>query len=242
MMKTSEPVAGRATVIDEPLLEFGSGQLAADPHDGLALYGPYSAGSPSHPQSPSYGLIAPTEGVTAFSDWARAMNRGCAFANAKKHRIWPPYPGFEVAFGSRWSEKPTTTFTLDRAKLIDASRKRDPHERCAAVVDQFMDAFEKTKKIDAKLSVAVCVIPEEVWVNCRPESRVLDPIGEHVSPDRRKARRLGQRDFFDVVNLEQYQYSPNFRRQLKARSMRYDIPIQIIRESTLRLSDEKEFG
>lgn len=37
-------------------------------------------------------------------------------------------------------------------------------------------------------------------------------------------------------------YSTDFRRQLKARAMEYEIPIQILRESTLRLDDEATFG
>ncbi|MBK9622573.1 MAG: hypothetical protein IPO31_25610 [Candidatus Obscuribacter sp.] len=47
---------------------------------------------------------------------------------------------------------------------------------------------------------------------------------------------------FNTFDSEQYQLSPDFRRQLKARCMQFEIPIQIIRESTLRLSDEMTQG
>jgi hypothetical protein len=47
---------------------------------------------------------------------------------------------------------------------------------------------------------------------------------------------------FANVNFDQYQLSPDFRRQLKARSMKYGIPLQIIRESTLRLNNENPPG
>src|SRR5205807_5017415 len=42
--------------------------------------------------------------------------------------------------------------------------------------------------------------------------------------------------------LEQYHLSPDFRRQLKARSMKLNIPLQLVRESTLLLTDERKAG
>lgn len=234
--------------LDEPLLQFAEGQFAADPHDGLALYGPFSLGQPSHPQTPAYMVIGPPEGVRAMLAWSEAMNRSFAAPETKKtplaklHRLWPPYPGFEVAFGSPWSEKPTASFELDRDKLIEASCKKDPHERCFAVVEQFMEAFEKARKHDAKIAVAVCVVPDEVWTNCRPRSHVAKPSDTGISAEAKKSRKRGQRELFEEFDPEQYQLSPDFRRQLKARTMRYDVPLQIIRESTLRLTDDNALG
>ena len=42
------------------------------------------------------------------------------------------------------------------------------------------------------------------------------------------------KDFFEPYEMEQYSYSVDFRRQIKARVMELEIPIQIIRESTLQ--------
>jgi hypothetical protein len=158
--------------LDEPSLQFASGQYACDPHDGLALFGPFSQGQPSHPQTPAFMLIGTPEGVRAMRTWSEAMNTSFAVPEVRKHRLWPPYPGFEVAFGSRWSSEPAACHELDRAKLLDASRKRDNHERCFAVVEQFMEGFEKVRKQDAKFGVAICVVPDEVRTNCRTEYRI----------------------------------------------------------------------
>jgi hypothetical protein len=236
-------------MLDEPLLEFAEGQLASDPHDGLALFGPFTKGAPAHPQTPAYIVIGAKEGVEAMRLWSEAMNSSFAAVDpralegtTRKQRLWPPYPGFEVAFGGHWSERAAASFELDRNKLLEASRKRDPHERCFAVVDQFMGVFEKTRKHDDKAKVAICVVPDEVWMNCRPKSRVVKPSDEPLSTEERRSRRRGQGDFFKTFNSEQYQFSPDFRRQLKARAMGYDLPLQIIRESTLRLSDDAKLG
>ena len=50
-------------------------------------------------------------------------------------------------------------------------------------------------------------------------------------------------DFFESYEPKEYSYSLDFRRQIKARVMELEIPIQIIRESTLRLAAaEQRFG
>jgi len=51
--------------------------------------------------------------------------------------------------------------------------------------------------------------------------------------------QVANRTFFDSYNPEIYAYSVDFRRQLKARSMEYGIPIQIIRERRLEVDPRK---
>jgi len=241
-MSKAVPDVEELLYLNEPGLQFACGQEAYDPRDGLALYGPYSQGQPSHPQTPAYMVIGTPEAVGTMRNWSEAMNRSFAVPEPRKHRLWPPYPGFEVAFGSRWSPEPAATYELDREKLLEASCKRDNHERCFAVVDQFMEAFEKARKQDAKISVAICVVPDQVKLNCRTESRVFGATDAGISRGEKKSRKRGQLELFDTFNPEQYNLSPDFRRQLKARTMRYDIPLQIIQESTLRLTDEVALG
>jgi hypothetical protein len=58
-------------------------------------------------------------------------------------------------------------------------------------------------------------------------------------------RRSGQARFGFVEepdDLEQYGMSPDFRRQLKARVMQHDLPVQIVRESTLLVTDKVRRG
>lgn len=241
-MNSSADEPERLLYLDEPPLSFACGQQAHDPHDGLAMFGPFSKGQASHPQSPAYMVIGTPEGVLAMGTWSKAMNRSFAVAQVKKHRLWPPYPGFHVAFGSQWSTEPAATYEIDRAALLEASRKRDSHERCFAVVDKFMDGFEKARKHDAKIAVAICVVPDEVRANCRTEARVANPTDAGLSRKEKESRKRNQLELLETFDPEQYRLSPDFRRQLKARAMQYDVPLQIVQESTLRLSDDTAFG
>lgn len=81
----------------------------------------------------------------------------------------------------------------------------------------------------------ISVVPEFIWKNCRPKSFVPGATGEAVSKKERELRAGGQTDFFAEYDPEIYAYSVDFRRQLKARSMEYGIPIQIIRERRLEV-------
>jgi hypothetical protein len=232
----------RVIVLEEPSLDFAAGQAAEDPHDGLGLFGPFSLGSSSHPATPPYVVLGHPSGLSSWEAWASQMNCSAALADAAKHVLWPPFPGFEVAFGARWSDRPIRQFQIDLNDLLEASRKSDPHERCFAVVDKYLAHFEAARKLDDRVGVAVCVVPDEVWQNCRPESHVVNVNEPRLSRQVKQSRKAGQLEMFATFNSEQYSLSPDFRRQLKARTMKYDIPVQILRESTLRLTEEKKLG
>ena len=233
-------------VLDEPALQFAGGQSALAPQDGLGLFGPYSADASNPLISPNDVVVGAPEGIAQFGKWSQAMNRPWAVREESKHRLWPPYPGFDVAFGCRWLEKPAAALAIDREQLLAASRKQNVHERCFAVVGMYLEELEKARekceKIDIKVSVGLCIIPDEVWKNCRPKSVVANPSDKTLGAIGGKARRPRRRNSLDKNVAEQYRLAPDFRRQLKARTMCHDMPLQIIRESTLRLSDVNVFG
>ena len=239
-MKKSE-ITDSIIVFDEPELEFRYGQRMADPRDGLVLFGPYDADLPSRPGRLSYILIGIDKGITAFKKWADAMNRPAIFAPNGNQRLWPPFPGFEAAFCSQWSSKPVRSYQIDEDRLIEISRRQDEYERAFEVVNCYLEQFEKAAKLDENIGAAICVVPDEIWKNCRPKSRVPNPT-RVISSTMKQSRKRGQTDMFDDYDPQQYQLSTDFRRQLKARSMQYGIPLQILRESTLRLTDHNVFG
>ncbi len=105
-----------------------------------------------------------------------------------------------------------------------------------------MHALRAHSERDERVQTVVCVVPDFVYKNCRPESRVQDAVGERLSPRDRRAVKDGQSLLFDHVDPSVYQMSEDFRRQLKARVMDLDLPVQILRESTLVLKPSVERG
>src|SRR5439155_23868585 len=63
------------SVLPEPILEFRHHQGLVDPHDGLAMFGPYDGDLPSEPGSISYGVIGTPAGIAAFGAWSQLMKK-----------------------------------------------------------------------------------------------------------------------------------------------------------------------
>jgi len=228
-------------IFTEPDLEFRYGQQLKDPRDGLSLFGPFDADQPSHPTSISYMLVGTKEGIDNFRAYSEIINYPAVEAPRKKTRLWPPFPGFEAVYHSKWPSRAVLTETLDRDEVLEASRLRDPYERAYKVVDYYFNAISKVQKRDERIGIAICIVPDEVWSNCRPQSYVAKATGSNIPKTELLQRKAGQKGMFDKYP-DSYLLSPDFRRQLKARAMKYNLPLQILRESTLRPNDENPFG
>jgi len=245
--------------LGEPLLQFGHEQTAEDPHDGLALFGPAEPRS----QLPDNVVIGTTQGIELWKEWCAALNSPSACVDSVRHRAWPPFPGFDVAFGAKWPS-PIKSYPVDEKLLSVASRKADRFDRAFAVANQYLQSLERLSKLDTRPALAICVVPDEVYENCRPNSSVA--FAERSDTTRTRAdmkflkmaiddRNCGQTRLFDdedpnitaaLETIDEFEeargLSPDFRRQLKARMMAYELPVQIVKESTLRITSQVRNG
>ncbi len=241
----SDVRAESLAILPEPTLEFRYGQRLVDPHSGLSLFGPYDADSASHPTGIAYGVIGPPEGIESFEQWSERIKSPILTAgheddevlDRKQHVLWPSYPGFEAAFAATWHGKAAWKHPLDREAVLYAARDKDANHRAYEVVSLYHDALRIAKQSDVALNVIICVVPDEVWLNCRPLSRVKGGHGLTASSAERELRRH-QPDLCGGYEPEEYSLSVDFRRQLKARAMEFDIPIQLVRESTVLAPSE----
>ena len=229
-------------VLSEPELEFGHGQKAVDPHAGLALFGPYENG-PGGTSGISYGVIGTPAGVAAFEQFARRLagpivsqTYGAPDEDPKEKLLWPPFPGFKALFGTEWPERPTWSREIDSVALNTAASHNDQYQRAFDVVNLYLAGVRSASQRDNRLGLIVCVVPDLIYENCRPLSKVSEGEGIAISKRERDTRRK-QADLFGTYSQEQYDFSVDFRRQLKARVMEFDIPVQLIRESTLMLRE-----
>ncbi len=239
MLPTS--IAQSVIGFEEPPLEFAYNQTLSDPRHGLSLFGPYDLLSTSR-SSLGYVLIGTETGVDLFDSWAVEMNSPTTYAPGDNHRLWVPFPGFEESFGVPFPTGPIRKYILDSDTLLYAARQSDPHERVFKVVELYLNCLERTRKLDEQVGVGICVIPEEVWRNCRPHSTVKDAVGWRISSKQKTQLKAGQRDLFYDFDEDQFLHSTDFRRQLKARGMEYGFPLQLVRETTLRCNGEAAWG
>ena len=163
--------------IPEPQLEFGFGQKLEYPRDGLYLYGPASSVAPV--SEIRYGVIGTAQGVRRFQAWSRMVSGfiGIPEPTARSREIEPqhvPFPGFEQAFGARWSEHPAQKITdIDSTSLGDALKIGNRHEAIKSAVGMYVDRLIAAQnRLENRPSFWFVVIPEEVYELGRPQSKV----------------------------------------------------------------------
>jgi hypothetical protein len=231
------------SVLAEPSLGFRYGQTIAAPYAGLSLFGPFDADASGRPSHITYGVVAAPEGLAAFRAFSMRLTLpiisrpyGDPRNDRKPQLLWPPFPGFEAAFGATWPAEAAWSRSLNREALLTDAQHSDKYRRAYSVCNHYLDGIRIAAERDEAFGLIICVVPDVVWLNCRPLSRVSNGIGVAVSKAER-AHRRSQPDLFNPYTPEEYDLSVDFRRQLKARAMKYNIPLQLIRESTLTLRE-----
>lgn len=228
----------QTVIFPEPLLEFRYGQSVAHPRDGLSIFGPFDADLPSRPASISYGLVGTPDGTKAFAKFAGRITAPVLDEGKNlDRRLWPIFPGFEAAFGTQWPSWSTSKFELDADALQQAVVDKDANKRAGIIVDAYLRGIERIVAREEEVSAIICVVPDIIYLNCRPKSHVSEGTGFSLKSKEKQIRASGQIGLFHAYNPIHYQYSVDFRRQIKARAMEFGKPIQIVRESTLRLHD-----
>lgn len=234
-------------VLEEPLLEFRHGQHAVDPHRGLSLFGPYDADR-NPPGRVRYGVVGTADGIAAFTVFAEAMARPMAggAADTGSHTRARHATGCGKTRSGRCSRASTRPLQRagKRSRLPPASSPPRPSTRrcatvttiseCGASRTCFWTPSASLPERDDPPQVVVCVVPDRVWLDCRPMSRVTNGEGARPSKAEVALRRV-QPDMFGDYDPEDYDLSTDFRRQLKARALTYRAPIQVVLESTLNL-------
>lgn len=219
--------------LEEPNLEFRYGQKLSTPHDGLTLFGPYSADSNYHKPVLSYAVIGTDHGQSLFSNFMALLQK--PIISDLDGRIWPMYPGFAEVTNTRIPNTPTHKATLVDHELDTVLRHVNGYLRVGKAVDMYLNALRTIATNDEPVDIVFCIVPDHLFSVCRPQSKVNDGLGEKPSSNQLRQKMIGQLDLFDndYDDYDYYQYSTDFRRQLKARAMGYRIPVQILRESSL---------
>lgn len=232
----------KVVLFNEPQLEFASGEMLEHPRDGLTLFGPVDSKGIEKPSHLCYGVVGTKAGVSSFQEFVKAINRPIPTENTLDDILWPHFPGFEEAFHAVLPAEPSCVEELNELDVKNAATDLDDHKRVFSVVSLFLNRVRAAKKSDEPFRFFIVVVPDFIFTNCRPLSRLQSGHGHRINK-REQHLRGEMGDFFESYEPEQYSYSIDFRRQIKARVMELEIPIQIIRESTLQLvAAEKRFG
>ena len=220
--------------LPEPMLLFRHGQSMEDPRDGLTLFGPLDAGKP---YGVRVGVIGTQSGIQLFKNWVERIQHPVSITPPRIAR--PPFPGFEAVFRIPWNPQPAIEIQIPEQEIDSAIFLDDKYQRVYRAVDVYSSRIIKAiKQEDTTVDLWFVIIPDRIYKYCRPKSYVEYDLrvtaGSKLSA--RYAQKLAsQPSLFveDNVAAIPYQYEVNFHNQLKARLLEYEIPTQIIKESTI---------
>lgn len=205
----------RIEYFSEPLLEFANGRHVC-PRKGISTYGVFDRDSPTRNAQVNVGAVGTGVCLQKLSDWMdRCKTTIPGPSDTQQPRLFPSFPGLRHDSGFY------TTFYFEAA-LCRQVPERDVTEICG------------TKEVDRRVEVAVDLYQEHVTflaqnrqvdvIICVVPDRLYEAMGE-FSP------QFGGTIALDDVEVDAMEET-NFRRALKARTMNFACPLQLVREST----------
>lgn len=234
-----------AKYIPEPDLIFGNQNEDKDPRIGLGTFGPFHHEQESAPlESISVGIIGNKECASLAGKILRIL--GEPASSAKSNRwLFADYPGMnknskfqcEIKTSNTWNEELSDDFDLSPLTNIE-----NANERIGRAVDIYLKKIENVAGRDDPPDVIICTLPRLVEEHCgigrntygakasRPTALEKN-IAKHESKNQ---RFIVQWMELPDENDEAVARGFDFRNSIKGKAMRHKIPIQLIRESTLR--------
>ncbi len=223
-------------VLPEPQTEFAAKQMHSHPAVGLTLFGPVESQGLEKPTRINYAVIGCQGGIAAFHAFAQRLTSQVVPPPDKSPMIWPHYPGFEETMHAVFPVAGVPVETVSRVDVEAAAQQSDDHKRVFDVTSLYLRSIQALVRRDNAVDVTICVVPEIVYKNCRSLSKVKTDMFQRPSVKEIRYRRQ-MNDLFGAYDSRMYDFSLDFRRQIKARAMDCRMPIQIVRESTLRLDN-----
>ena len=222
--------------IEEPKVLFGYNQKLEDPRDGLTIFGPLEN---LRPYGIISGVISTKNGLEKFKKFLTEIE-GPIYNRDNTSR--PFFPGFNSVFKMEWSAKKIYHINIDESELGKCLYHEDVHSRTYQTVSLFADKIIAAKKDEhVDINLWVVIIPDEVYETCRPQSTLKKElvITKKTITKTRAKNLLAEPALWDDMNqaAKPFAFEANFHNQLKARLLKYTLPTQIIRESTLSPGD-----
>lgn len=139
----------RATILDEPELEFGFAARHQEQRAGLTLNGPADVEMPDRKSELRVGLVGPTAYVSELADWLKATSKGVSGKETALTELFPGFPGCT----------PSTGFMVEVIAPRDARRGMSK-----ARLRPISDAPDEIARIDA--AVKICAEEVETLHEC----------------------------------------------------------------------------
>src|SRR2546428_2532564 len=193
----------RATVLNEPELEFGSGKHV-DTRFGLLNHGPFDHFHALAPKQIKVGMVGTSSSIEAFGRFLANCADGIAAKESRQPNLFPPFPGYAQDGGL------PATLVTDR--LLE---REIPPPEIASLVAKDLSQEKLVEEAVALFISEITVLAEANFADvivCAPPVELLAKLDTAQS-----ALKEGPLDFHDL---------------LKAKAMRFHKGTQLILPAT----------
>jgi hypothetical protein len=234
----------RALYIEEPDLVFGNRGEEKDPKLGLKHFGPYyptSESAPS-PMQVRVGIVGNGTTITLAKQILQMLGQEIRSDETNKW-LYPDYPGFRLDNNIRckFVSSDTWNATITESEIKNILETTDINERIGAASDLFVAKIERIVLEDSLPHVIICALPKDIEEYCgisektrgakRPKFTVLERTIAELEKEGQTFLSQWGVDVEDEMELHK---SYDLRNALKGKAMKFDIPTQILRETTAK--------
>ncbi len=203
--------------IDEPSLQFGNDQHIC-PKQGIFSYSPFDINS-VRPDKITVGFVGKSESIEKIIEWIDNCGSHIKGKEGKKlDNLFLNFPGFNenVGFKSKIVYDDNYKRSIKNSDFKDIlSKTNSLSERIELVVELYMTEIKYLSN-NKSAQVILCIM----------DKKIMSAITNKDSTDiKEKEEEIEIESENEVIELEQ-----NFRRLLKAKAMKYKIPIQLCRD------------
>lgn len=208
----------RLETIPEPDLEFAKDRYIC-PRIGIASFDVYDSLREIRRDKINIGAVGTDKGLEKLRQWLEKCKQPIpARSDTLQRYLFPPFPGFNPDYGF----KASLVVSSEGFKSIPADEVRrivkDPGDRNHKVVkaqELYLKSIEFLARNRRAIDVIICVLPNELY----------DAITKEEHEDTEESITKHEDELPDIEH--------NFRRALKAESLRLEKPLQLVREQSL---------
>lgn len=206
--------------IPEPELEFAKARYIC-PRYGIALFDVYDSTRDLRRDKINIGAVGTDRGLEKLRQWLERCKEPIpGRADTLLRNLFPSFPGFHHASGFKASfvvsnEGFKPLLASEISKIVNEANDRN--ERVQKAVALYHRSIEYLARNRRTIDVIICVLPDELYDAVTKQEEEEEPEEESVTDSED-----------ELPDIEH-----NFRRALKAESLRLEKPLQIIREQSL---------
>ena len=200
--------------LKEPRLEFAEGKHLC-PRHGIAEYSVYDSGLETRPEKIVVGVVGTEDGIERFAAFIR-WTAGGVESDSPNQRLYPAFCGMSKnqGFHSVFSTGSDVQQIIPGTEIRTVKSIQSYTDRVSSAVNLYLERIDflcSFKRPD----VVLCVLPEDLYTSIR-----------HNVETKGDDEKLEQQYETTTRHID-------FRALLKAKALRYNVPLQVIRADNL---------